>query len=456
LELAFRHGANGALNDRVVTLSEPKKSGKTFMAAYLGLWWAVITPQTEIIVSANDREQAESRVFQTMKDLIEHNPSLDAEAEVYARSIVFNNGTVITAISSDYKGAAGSRHSLAIFDELWGFESDSARRLYEELTPPPTEFSAWILVVTYAGFTNESDLLESIYKRGLAGRRIDAELECYEAEELFIFWSHTHRQPWQIGEEGEAYYASQRKILRPEQFQRLHFNEWVSSENRFIDATTYDACVEHYLWPDPTGSLFIGIDASVKRDCTAVVRVKYSEFDDRLVLADYKIWRPGPGGINLEASIEFYLRRLYGEFPRTEILKVFYDPFQMMRTAQLLREAGLPCEELSQTEGHLTEATETLLSAFINRNLRLCHAPDLREHCLNVVSVESSRGVRLAKEKQSSKIDGCVALSFAVLATIQHGKPPSLSEYGEFKVYDQFNLVTGETIEEAKVYKFSR
>jgi hypothetical protein len=32
-----------------------------------------------IIVSANDREQAESRVFQTMKDLIEKNPSLAAE-----------------------------------------------------------------------------------------------------------------------------------------------------------------------------------------------------------------------------------------------------------------------------------------------------------------------------------------------------------------------------------------
>jgi hypothetical protein len=42
---------------------------------------------------------------------------------------------------------------------------------FKELTP--TEFSAWVLVVTYAGFTQESDLLESIYKRGLAGRRID-------------------------------------------------------------------------------------------------------------------------------------------------------------------------------------------------------------------------------------------------------------------------------------------
>ena len=215
-----------------------------------------------------------------MKDLIEHNSALAAETEVYSRTIVFNNGTVVTAISSDFKGAAGSRHSLAIFDELWGFESDSSRRLYEELTPPPTEFSAWQLIVTYAGFNNESDLLESIYRRGIAGRRLDSELECYEADELFMLWSHTHRQPWQLGEEGEAYYESQRKILRPEQFQRLHCNEWVSSENRFMDPQAYDSCVEHYLQPDLIGSLFIGIDASIKRDCTAVVCIKYGEHND--------------------------------------------------------------------------------------------------------------------------------------------------------------------------------
>jgi hypothetical protein len=166
LELAFRRGLKGELLYRVVVLSEPKKSGKTFIAACLALWWAITTRHTEIIVCANDREQAESRVFRTMADLIETNEALKAECEVYSREIVFNNGTIVTAISSDFKGAAGSRHSLVIYDGLWGFELESSRRLYEELTPPPTEASACILIVTYAGFSGESDLLESIYNRG--------------------------------------------------------------------------------------------------------------------------------------------------------------------------------------------------------------------------------------------------------------------------------------------------
>ena len=108
------------------------------------------------------------------------------------------------------------------------------------------------------------------------------------------------------------------------------------------------------------------------------------------------------------------LRRIYGEFPRAEIVKVLVDPYQMQRSIQTLVAAGLPVEEYNQTQGNLTEATEALYSAFINRNLRLYNAPDLREHCLNAVSVETPRGIRLAKEKQSAKIDGAVALSFAV------------------------------------------
>src|SRR5215510_2955785 len=117
LELAFRRGLKGELLYRIVLLSEPKKSGKTFIAACLVLWWAITNRHTEIIVSANDREQAESRVFRTACDLIETNPALKSECQVYSREIVFNNGTIATASASDFKSAAGVRHSRVVCDE---------------------------------------------------------------------------------------------------------------------------------------------------------------------------------------------------------------------------------------------------------------------------------------------------------------------------------------------------
>ena len=99
--------------------SEPKKSGKTFLAACLGLAWAFTHARTEVIVAANDLEQSTSRVFRTMTALLEANPELAGSATVRAQEIRLSNGTTIVAIASEFRGAAGARHSLVIFDELW-------------------------------------------------------------------------------------------------------------------------------------------------------------------------------------------------------------------------------------------------------------------------------------------------------------------------------------------------
>ena len=311
-----------------------------------------------------------------------------------------------------------------------GYTSESSIRLWEELTPVPTRKNSIRFITTYAGFEGESKLLWDLYKQVVSkdehpegqGERIHPDLPIYANRQarLFAYWDHEPRMPWQTRE----YYESQRKTLRHNTYLRLHENRWTTGEESFVSAELWDSAVEPMLRPEPTGSLFIGVDAAIKHDCAAIVAVKYSEHDSRLVLADHRIIKPGIEGINLEATVEFYLRRSqYG----TEILRILCDPYQMQRSIQTLTEAGLPIEEFNQTLPNLTLATETLLSALTNRNLRLYRADDLRSHVLNAVAVESPRGIRLAKERQSAKIDGCVALSFAVLAATQYGRPLSVS-----------------------------
>lgn len=48
-------------------------------------------------------------------------------------------------------------------------------------------------------------------------------------------------------------------------------------------------------------------------------------------------------------------------------------------------------------------------------------------------SIETPRGIRLSKQKTSRKIDAAVALSFAVLAAIQAGRPLSLEDIRGYK-----------------------
>jgi phage terminase large subunit-like protein len=89
----------------------------------------------------------------------------------------------------------------------------------------------------------------------------------------------------------------------------------------------------------------------------------------------------------------------------------------------------VPIEDFPQTQPNLTLATETLYSMLTSRRIRLYDAPDLRSQVLNAASVETSRGIRLSKEKQSMKIDGAVALSFAVVAAGESGRPMSPEEF---------------------------
>lgn len=421
LAAALRWDDQGRLRIRTFLWGEMKKSGKTFIAAALVVWWAFTNPNTEAICAANDLEQSIGRVFKTIVQLLKQNPVLLRSAKILAESITLSNGTTITAISSDYKGAAGSRHSLVVYDELWGFSLERAERLFEELTPPPTEPNAWQLIVTYAGWTGESVLLERFYKHGLAGERIDDELELYQNGDLFMFWSHTPRQPWQT----EEYYTSQRAILRPSTFERLHENKWVSSESAFITPELWDACVSPTHWPLLPAAAnedeFVGIDIGLKSDNAAVVRVRRR--GNTILLAGYRVWKPsGIVPLDLEVTVEAYLREIHIQ----GTLRVAYcDPWQAARTIGILKGAGLCIEEFPQTVANTTRMAQTLYDLLKGRNLVLYADDELRQQALNTIAVETPRGLRIAKEKASKKIDLAVALSMACVAALDLGGRPA-------------------------------
>jgi hypothetical protein len=148
---------------------------------------------------------------------------LRAAAKVTANRIEFpSTGSTITAIASDYAGAAGANPSITIFDELWGYTSERARRLWDEMVPVPTRKVSARLTVTYAGFEGESELLESLYKRGLAGKEIAPSL--YTQPGLLMFWSHETVAPWQTPE----WIEQMRAQLRSNAFLRMIENRWVN------------------------------------------------------------------------------------------------------------------------------------------------------------------------------------------------------------------------------------
>jgi phage terminase large subunit-like protein len=293
-------------------------------------------------------------------------------------------------------------------------------RLFEEMTPPATESGAYILIVSYAGFTGEGELLENLYKRGMKGRRIHKGLEVYKAQGLVMFWSHKRRQPWQIGRAGKAHYDEQQRILRPNTFARIHRNEWVSSESVFILPEQWDACVDPSRGPILSGAaLHLGVDVGIKSDNAAVVGVVWD--GPKIVLATHRVWRPTKTQPVNVGDIEDYileLRKLH------RVVRLYADPYQFMQSLQnLQKKLGAAVQEFPQTVSNTTIMGEELFSLIKGKNLIAYPSPEIREHVTNATGVETPRGFRLAKEKATKKIDLAVALSMACCAALQAGNP---------------------------------
>jgi hypothetical protein len=89
---------------------------------------------------------------------------------------------------------------------------------------------------------------------------------------ILMFWSHTPIAPWQ----NERWLAEMRRSLRPAQYLRMIECRFVTSESSFVDMAAWDRCVDPRLGhavSDRDLPIWVGVDASIKRDSTAIVAV---------------------------------------------------------------------------------------------------------------------------------------------------------------------------------------
>jgi phage terminase large subunit-like protein len=176
--------------------------------------------------------------------------------------------------------------------------------------------------------------------------------------------------------------------------------------------------------------VFIGVDASVKHDSTAIVAVTPLP-DKRVRLVMHRIFQPTPDApLDFEATVEATLIDLCNRFA---VRSIRFDPYQMQAVAQRLQKRGLPVQEFPQTVPNLTIASQGLWELIESRGLILYPDAAMRLAASRAIAIETARGWRIAKEKQSHKIDVIVALGMAahVAAAPAYEAPqPQFGTYG--------------------------
>lgn len=418
LRHAFKLDDDGRLVYPEMVYGAIKKSGKTTFAAVVVVVMVLLFGgrYAEAYCIANDLEQAQSRVFEQCRRMVESSPLLRREANITARQITFAaSDATITALDSDYASAAGGHPTISVFDELWGYTSERSRRLWDEMIPVPTRKISCRLVVSYAGFEGESELLYELYQRGLQQPQVGPSLRAGDG--MLMAWHHEPIAWWQ----DERWLTEMRRSLRPNQFLRMIENRFVTTESSFIDLSWWDACTDAQAKPivqDRRLSIWVGVDASVKRDSTAIAWVTWDRVAKQVRVIGHRIFQPSPDQpLDFELCIEHTLLALKARF---NVRQVLYDPYQMQASAQRLKREGVRIEEFPQSVPNLTEASQNLFELIQGKNLVVYPDDGMRLAISRAIAVETGRGWRITKEKQSHKIDVVIALGMACLACIKN------------------------------------
>lgn len=430
LDYAFSH------NFQNIVYSTVKKSGKTAIAGMLALWIAATHgPLSEVYCFASDQEQAKGRIYKAASDALYYHPQFNARA----RSLSFDDvltwevtnmyirhaptGSLIKPVACDYKGEAGSNPTASLWSELWAYCSEQEKRLWDELTPPPTRTKSYRIVETYAGYEKESDLLIALYEAGKKyGRRLtheefpwpyadDPPVYVNEKMRLVMYWdegSIARRMPWQTPE----YYAVQAATLRPSAFNRFHNNYWVASESAFVPVEWWRKCAQPLPPSIEAQPVIMAVDASISNDCTAIVGWSRHPEDDRKVVKRFHTIITPSKDHTVQAEEVKAIIRSYSE--RFNIAQVAYDPYQLHHLMQeVSQELGLWCFAFQQGQPRL-QADKQLYDLIVNRRLIHDGDPECEQHISNADAKEVQDKLRIVKRRNDKPIDFVVASSMAV------------------------------------------
>jgi len=429
---ALRHALarddDGLFCYSTILWSDVKKSIKSCVAAGVFLWWAFQVDATDgwgsLYIIANDLKQADSRVAYYLRRAIQLNPVLRQRCTVRAGmyKITLPNHTFIEAIPIDPSGEAGGNADAVVFSELWGAHSKAQAQMWTEATLPPAKFGkSFRWVETYAGVKGAAPLLEQLYDQGVVqGRELDEGMYDNPTARLFCLWNTRPRLPWQT----EAYYDQERAVLLPDEFDRVHRNQWSesSAESFLPDMALWDACKTDIPPLGPHEPCVLAMDGSESDDTFPLVLISRLPADpSRFAVCYCRIFVPERPGVVLDDTlIEAEVRDLCARYA---IVQLAYDRAfigQLIRRLTTQTVGGpppitVPVEKFNQGSDRLV-SDKFLYDAILQRRIAHSGQADLRQHVANANKKKDAAGhMRIVKRAQTLKIDACVAVAMGVV-----------------------------------------
>lgn len=395
-------------------LGMPKKHGKSTLLAGIAIWFCFAgEPHGEIIVAANNLDQASLIIYEKIRTAFKLNPNLAAAARLLKGGIEMKStGTICRPIAHKYQTAAGVNPTLTLFDELWGFEG---REFYDELTTSPARQNPLTVIGTYAGYDKDS-LLYSLYEMGRKK----------EDPRMFFIWLQKNYASWVTQE----YLDTQKRRLPPNSYARFHENKWAAAEGTFV--TEDDIARLHAIpWtiqytPDasrPGLNYVLSCDAGLSHDRTARCLGHYDPADGRVYVDNLRWWEGSRQKHVDLGEVENDLGDMGGRF-HTQTMVI--DPWQMEYVMQRLK----PRFAIQPFNFNIDMMfmSQTLVTMLRNGTL-VCYAePQLDKELREIVAKQTGQGWKIEHLK-GKRHDLVIAVGMMAVTAVRNAGLTDINFY---------------------------
>ena len=240
-------------------------------------------------------------------------------------------------------------------------------------------------------------------------------------------------------------------------FKTKYLDVWCSAKSAWMDMQAWKAC------EDPTLDItdfegqpcIIGLDLGAKNDITAKVRLfprqrsdgkaEYNAFFDFYLPEDtiekstnsqYQGWveqgfiHQTPGAMTDFSIVEEGLRE---DLSRLEVQAIAYDPWQATQLATRLSEDGAPMVEFRNTVQNMSDPMKSLEALVLDGRIKYCPNPAMTWMMGNVVAkLDAKDNIFPRKERYENKIDGPVAMIYALAMCMSDLETDDSDDWSEF------------------------
>lgn len=272
---------DGTRRFRKATIEIPRKSGKTTIAAGIGLFMFVADGESgaEVYTGATTRDQAKI-CFTDARQMALVSKPINSRAEVLTKNMsIVPTASKFEYVSSDYDTLDGLNPHLAILDEVHAYKTGGLYDIFISAMGARTQ--PLLLIITTAGFRKEWWYYKS-QRKGI----IDILSGRVKDDTTFgIIYTLDEGDDWKdpnvwkkanpsLGVNIKESYLRQRvndALIRPSETVNVmtkHFNVWTDAAKIWIPKPKWNSF--HVKEPDLSGlQCFGGVDLSYIRDITA-------------------------------------------------------------------------------------------------------------------------------------------------------------------------------------------